>query len=405
MTLQTMRLTIRLVAVVLGLLALAWLITRPYDRDHREAVLAQLRYLEGRLDGGAAEEMQRLFPEGYVFTWALYGAAAAQTARQPGVDGAQRTHLLTEAERAVAAVRSERARATFAHRMDPPYGAFYTSWSLYVLAEYVRAAGPQHVAPETPAAFTALCDQFAQTLEQSPSPFLASYPGATWPADTTPGIAALGIHDQVLDPRYGPTIARWVSAARGRLAPPLGALSHTAHPSSGIPSGGVRGGSLALMSRLLVEADPAFSREQYALLRAHFLDDLLGLPGLLEYPRGTEGEGDVDTGPLIFGFAGPATVVGAAAARVHGDEALAAALLGTVDVLGFPVEWGGRRRYAGGVMPIGDAFLAWARASPLPDREQGAGMWERKRWFVPFHLLSALLAGLLFWVGYRRVWK
>jgi hypothetical protein len=160
----------------------------------------------------------------------------------------------------------------------------------------------------------------------------------------------------------------------------------------------VRGGSLALMSRVLVDADPDFAREQYSILRSSFVDYRLGMPGVREYPHGVEGTGDVDSGPLVLGFAGPAVVVGPAAARVHGDLEVANVLLGVVEAFGFPLQFRGRRSYAGGLLPVGDAFLAWARASALPETGTGDD-WTRilpRAWYMPFHLFAVFVSGLVF---------
>jgi hypothetical protein len=392
--------------VLLGIisLALAFLLllnVRLHRPGGPSTVQAQLRYLEGALGDGAAGEMQTLFPEGYVFTWSLYGLASARLAGQLDARDTHRAHLLAETRRALAAIHSETGRSIFEPGMEPPYGAFYASWSLYVLAEYVRAAGPANLPPPVVEGFTRECDRFAQALAAYGSPFLESYPEQVWPADTAPGIAALGIHDAVVAPRYRQTIRRWVADARKRLDPRMGALTHTAEPGTGSPGGGVRGESLALMSRLLVDADPGFAREQYAILREHFLGGVVGITGMREYPHGVEGVADMDTGPLVFGFSGPAVVVGAAAARVHGDLAVADALLGGVEVVGLPLQFGGRRFYVGGTRPVGDAFIAWARTSPAAG--PGHRGWEpMSAWrFVPFHLVSAVVAGVLVGCGLR----
>lgn len=390
-----------LAAISLALVLLLVVNVRLHRPGNLGTAEAQLRSLEEKLGNGAAEEMQELFPEGYVFTWSLYGLSSAQLARQLPPDDARRPHLLAETRRALAAVRSEKGREIFDAEMDRPYGAFHTSWSLLLLAEYVRAAGPRNVPPEVLAEFTREADRFAQALGRYGSPFMESYPEQVWPGDTSPGIAALGIYDATVGPRYGAVIRQWVADARARMDPRLHALTHTAEPRTGRPSGGVRGESLALMSRLLVDADPAFAREQYAVLRAHFLDSVLGVPGFLEYPRGMRGAEDMDTGPLILGFSGPAVVVGATAARVNGDLEVADAVLGGVEVTGVPIQLGGRRTYAFGELPVGDAFIAWAVTSPAGGQAQRT--WEpASQWtFLPFHALSAAIASLLVWWAHR----
>jgi hypothetical protein len=85
-----------------------------------------------------------------------------------------------------------------------------------------------------------------------------------------------------------------------------------------------------------------------------------------EYSAGTDGTGDVDSGPLLLGISLPATVVTLGAARVQGDARLAGALASYGDFAGLPVDTPWTRRYAFGVLPIGDAFLAWSKtARPL----------------------------------------
>lgn len=383
-----------LALVLLALLGLANVrLHRPGDTA---TTIAQLRYLEEALGEGAATRMQDMFPEGYVFTWALYGAACAQIAVSGEVEPSVRDHLLREAHEAVLVVRSDLARSTFPTTLEPPRGAFYASWSLYVLAEYVRAVGPDSVAPELMETFEAEAQALASSLAGPRGPFIESYPGAAWPADAAVGVGALGIFGQVVDSRFDPAVESWVATVRERLNPEFPALGHIA--GAGGRADRARGSSLALMSRVLVEADPDFAREQYELLREHFADYRLGVPGIREYPKGSKGAGDVDSGPLVLGYSGPAVVVGAAAARVHGDRRLADILLGGTELVGFPLEWFGRRRYAGGAVPVGDAFIAWTRSSPSGSTEPWPPLLP-KGWSVPFHLFSALVALFLAWRG------
>jgi hypothetical protein len=157
------------------------------------------------------------------------------------------------------------------------------------------------------------------------------------------------------------------------------------------------------MSRVLVDVDGDFARSHYDALREHFVDQRFLAPGVREYPHGVAGTGDVDSGPILLGYSGPALVVGAAAALAHGDEELARVLLSVTEAAGLPVELRGSRRYAGGFVPVGDAFIAWTRTTPTPP---GPAAEERRRltwtwWWLPAHLLSALFAALVVW----RAWS
>ena len=122
----------RLAANVLAAVLLLWWASfnvRVHVPGRRDTAIAQLRHLSAALDQGAAVQMQSWFPEGDVFTWALYGLASAQVAEALPTSDPRRAEALSEARDAVAHVLSEQARSTFVEGMDPPYGAFYASWS------------------------------------------------------------------------------------------------------------------------------------------------------------------------------------------------------------------------------------------------------------------------------------
>lgn len=160
---------------------------------------------------------------------------------------------------------------------------------------------------------------------------------------------------------------------------------------------------MALLSLILVDVDAQLAKQQYDILRASFIDYVWGVPGAREYPHGIEGGGDVDSGPIILGFSGPAIVVGAGAAIAHGDEDVADALLATAEIFGVPIQINGRRWYAGGRVPVGDAFLAWARtvpAAPDPDMTQYDRVIPRM-WRLPLQALTLLIAILLVRSGVR----
>jgi hypothetical protein len=394
--------SVRLAAVAVAMLWLAALNVRLYKPGSVETAIPQLRFLAKSLAGDGAERMQGLFPEGYVFTWALYGLASAQVARALPPSDPRRAEMLQAARTAVASVESDRGKAPFPPAMEPRYGAFYSSWSLYLRSAVLRASGVEDPIPFDLDTYERDCDRFASALAKSKTPFLETYPGDVWPADTGIGVAALAIHDSVLGKRYPSIIAHWVGAVRRRLDPKFGAMTHAANAIDGTPLGGPRGESLALMSYVLVEVDSTLARQQYDILRRNFVDYTLGVPGVREYPHGVHGPSDIDSGPIILGFSGPATVVGAGAAIANGDAELATTLLATTEALGFPIEVAGRRLYAGGLLPVGDAFLAWARtAAPGPSHVPYAPIVPRW-WRLPFHAVSIVLGALVVYFVVRE---
>jgi hypothetical protein len=315
--------------------------------DGTADVRRQLAYVRAELESGAAEEAQRQFPEGYFFLHALYGLAAVNLGQAP------------EARWALTRLETDAARAQFAGDMQPRWGVFYRGWTNWLRGGIV-ALSPS---AEDTVRFRADSAALAAAFDESATPFLPSYPGRAWPVDSTVALASLALHDRLFPPLYRPILVRWVAGARANLDPGTGLIPHTADIDTGFMTAGARGTSQSLINRFLPEIDAEFSREQYVRFRGLFLSTPLGLgPAVREYPPGVSGPADVDSGPLPLGISLPATVVTLGAARVHRDDSLAGALATFGEVAGLPLDTPSTRRYAFGAVPIGDAFLAWAKS-------------------------------------------
>jgi hypothetical protein len=157
---------------------------------------------------------------------------------------------------------------------------------------------------------------------------------------------------------------------------------------------GARATSQVIILRFLADIEPQWAAEQYALFRRSYVVRRLGLPVVREYPPGRQGSGDVDSGPLILDASMSATTLMLGTARLYGDAALAAALDHSGEALGLPLTFAGRKRYAFGLLPIGDAFLAWSKsATPWygPVLPAAHTPLLPPTWRLPFQLVSLLL--------------
>jgi len=385
----------RTAAVLVTLIALvaAWRLVTPQDTT---GVRRQLTFLRAQLDDGAAQDAQQLFPEGYFFLHALYGLAhvdAGRTAADPAEDA-------REARWALARLESPAGREPFDAGLTPAYGVFYQGWTNW-LRGGILSLGPD---PALRRDFESASAALAAAFDAAPTPYLAAYPGQAWPVDSTVAAASLRLHDKLLPPRYVGTVGRWLAGVRQRLDPATGLLPHTVDPVSGAPTSVARGTSQSIIQRFLVDVDPAFARSQYLRFRSLFVVRPLRLgPAVREYPVGTDGPADVDSGPLPLGVSLSATAVTLGAAAVQGDGRLAGALANYGELIGVPVSTPWSKRYAVGVLPIGDAFLAWsktarpwvaAQPAPLPPA-------VNRVWRLPFLALLAL-AVLLGWLPVAR---
>ncbi|MEV8512104.1 hypothetical protein [Dactylosporangium sp. NPDC051484] len=324
------------------------------------AAVRQLGFLRAELDGGAGDGAQAMFPEGYFFLHALYGLAWVDVGRHR----TDRAEALREARWALSKLDAPQGTAPFSAGLTPRYGVFYAGWTNWLRGGILSLRDAAARDPAEVERFERDSRDLAAAFDASATPFLQAYPEQSWPVDSTVAIASLRLHDALLPARYGDTVRRWLDGARERLDPATGLLPHVTDPRTGTPLEGARATSQSVIQRFLADVDPVFARQQYLRFRELFVVRPLGIgPAVREYPLGTDGPGDVDSGPLPLGVSLSATVVTIGAARVEGDDALAAALSSYGELAGVPLDTPHTKRYALGLLPIGDAFLVWARTA------------------------------------------
>lgn len=363
------------------------------------SAVAQLNFIGEALGSGAGGDMQGLFPEGYFFSHVLYGLSWVQVGLR--ADGDLRDEALREARWALEQLDTY-GHLTFSPNLDPPYGVFYVGWKNW-LRGGILLLDPSDA--ETLARFEADCEALAVAFESRGTPFLPAYPNMAWPVDSVVGIATLSLHDHLLSPSYESVISDWLTMARERLDPVTGLLPHRVDPVTGEGLETARGSSQSIIHRFLPEIDPVWASEQYAAFRGQFVGFLGTVPGIREYPPGMFGLGDVDSGPLINGLSASATVVTMGAAFIHQDRELGETFVHIGESAGLPISLGNTKRYAFGVLPVGDAFLVWSQtAMPLTAQMPPANFPDVvvEWWRLPLHLLSIGVLILLLIPEWRR---
>ncbi len=364
-------------------------------------VLAELRGLRGQLDSGAGDVMQELYPEGYFFAHVLYGLSWVEVGLRSTPGEPLWLEALDEARWASARLDSPAGRAPFSADLVPAYGVFYVGWHSW-LDGGIQLMQPQALRPaDERAAYEAELAALAAAFAAAPAPYLESYPGQAWPVDSVVAVAALRLHDTVAAPLYGATVTHWLDQVRDLSAADGGLLAHRAEPGTGRSLEGPRGTSQSLTARFLTEIDPAGGAAFYRLYRAGFVRPFLGVPGVVEAPGPADwlAEGDVDSGPLLFGFSASATMVALAAAQVNDDAAVRDALIPATEAVGLPLGFGGEKHYALGLLPIGDAFIVWAKTSsrwiPGAAAADALPTIVAPNWRLPFHAVTLGLLALL----------
>ena len=396
------RVAIRLwlaILLLLSLLILYWNIgihglAGPDSTRNRTEVAAQLGYLKGRMHTGAPARMQRMFPEGEAFSYALYGLAWCQLAEQ---DGSFSTEAIEEARWSLAQLESAPVKGRFPLLLPPDHGAFHAGWGTLLLG-HITLLDPSDTLGRL--RFRERCDTIAALFRSCTHPFPPSYNGLAWPADATVAMAALGLYDARVASRYADVRERWSRLVKDRFDA-RHMIPHAWDPEADTCITTARGSSMALMTVLLPEIDSALAVHQYTRFENWFFSIRMGVPAVAEFPQGSKGRGDVDSGPLIFGIGPAATIVGEAASRRNGDPFHVLTFGSTIDAFGFALG-NQERRYVFGALPIADLFIAWGRSMQLaPDRHPRPA--PRFLWFHAWSVASLVLLWGLFLFVRRRV--
>jgi hypothetical protein len=328
-----------------------------------ESVFQQLQYIKHQIqEGHAAEEMQTLYPEGFVFMHALYALAWCDVLADLPPDGMYWQEGIQEVSASLDALDSPRGRGVFNPDLPLTYGAYYRGWTTYVRGRILQLTEPALRDTIQLQRFQNGCKAIETAIRNSDKPYLESYSGLTWPADNVICLAALALHDQVLAPRFGFTINTWVTRLKSTLSVDQPLIAHSYNLEKGQNEEPSRGASQALILYFIHDIDPVFGKSQYQIFRERFLAYRLGLPGIREYPTTGIGLGDIDSGPIVMGIGGAASITGIKTAMKYQDKALAMALHQGVSACLFPGSTAHGRRYLFGQLPILDAFMAWASA-------------------------------------------
>ncbi|MCI5055198.1 MAG: hypothetical protein MRY83_03765 [Flavobacteriales bacterium] len=352
-------------------------------------VYYQLRYLKKVLHQGAADDMQKLFPEGFVFLNAVYALTWANLVSRVDQENTIFKEALQEMDWSLDQILSEKGTSVFSSNLNPSYGAYFKGWSAYVLGKRLNL----DTSISKQLIFKKYCQEIDLAIRNSRSPFLESYHGQCWPADMSLCLASLNLHDQIFEAKYNRTINTWIDSVASRLDSVTGLIPHSTYPISGKLREGGRGCSQSLTLLLLNEIDHPFVDGQFEQYKKLFLTSRFGLPGIREYPEGQIGLGDVDSGPVVLGIGGAASIVGQATMWKFGERSVAIGLRQAIEAFGMGTCHKDEKRYLFGALPIADAFIAWSN-SFINDDEELEIYWA-------FHLFS----GIIFLLVLLICWK
>lgn len=358
-------------------------------------LLKELAFLEESLDNGGDVAMQNIYPEGYVFINSLYGLSWCNVISKLDPKDSLYRQGHTQIEAAFARVNSQTGREAFDETLPLPYGAFYNGWSNYLLGRKLMIEKQADRDSSEVNHFKKTCGAIALQLKNKTYP--ASYYNGVWPCDMMVCVASLSLHDRIFEPTYSKPISSWIERVKLSVDK-TGLIPHSINSRDSSIAEEARGSSQSLMLIFLKDIDPDFASEQFKLYEKLFINTRFGLTGIREYPKGTFGIGDIDSGPVILQMGGAATIVGMQTTALFGKNEISNQINGTIEGLAFPITTRKNRFYLFGKLPMADAFITWAHSNQKFTVKTSP-------FFFIFHLYSlagTILIGVLVWWLWRN---
>ena len=207
-------------------------------------------------------------------------------------------------------------------------------------------------------------------LSASETGLVETYPGETYPVDNAAGVAAVALHAEALEAPRPAVVDDWLARLDRWRDPENGLLVQAVAPDGTTSVDAARASGTALAAYFLSFADRGASRRLYDALRRTCYDPVLGFGAMKEYASAFGGRGDIDSGPLVFGYGISATGFAIGAARIHGDRERFEGLYATAHLFGAPVTQDGMTSFVTGG-PLGDAIL-FAMLTAIPADRGGS---------------------------------
>ncbi len=366
-------------------------------------IIRQQNFIKNELKNNkAGEKMQDIFPEGFVFLHALYGLTWCDLVKaSPKASVSFKRKALEEALFAYNKINTIEAMSTFESDMTPYNGIFYIGWKNYLLSNILEIDTTFKNFENLKYEFEGQCELIKNTLKESNSPYLESYPNQSWPADMILAMASLKKHDIIFIPKYENDINIWLADVKTKVDPATKLIPHKVKSRTGLTSEGARGSSTGLIIKILAEIDPEFAKQQYQIYKELFVSKTFGLPSVSEYPKGINGSADIDSGPIVFGVGFSGTIFSIGTFAKLGDKNFAQMQYKTINAFGFANTSSQQKKYLFGKLPISDAFIAWGRTSQL--KEEVGDLKLSPFWRLPFHFYSLFLITFLWALVFYKV--
>ncbi|MBA4852490.1 hypothetical protein [Emticicia sp. BO119] len=353
-----------------------------------------MNFLKKEIHSGKAEELQQIFPEGFVFFNVIYGLTWCEFINKTEINSPLIEEGFTEIDWAIKQVNSQKGKEAFNKNLTLEYGAFYQGWTTLLLGKKLSLVNQNQRRTIDIESFQLKCEKIANAYSTNEFSYLSSYSSGTWQADNIICLATLALYDKLFAPKYQKVIRKCMNYVESDLDANTGLIPHSVDEKS------PRGSSQSLINVFLPEIDSILARQVYIKYKKHFLDRRLGLVAIREFPKGHAGVSDIDSGPVIWNVGGVASIVGIKAMAVHKDFRIARSLRNNIEGLGFPIIINQQKKYFFGTFPMADAFIAWANVMQIDEQQTLSETNNRATFILITFSINAIVVSLLylFWI-------
>jgi len=192
-------------------------------------------------------------------------------------------------------------------------------------------------------------------MAKRPNMLLETYPNEFYPVDNSSCAASIAVYSKAFG-KYHETVEKWRKNFAMFIDKKTNMLTQAVDEDMASVSE-PRGSGSSLAAYFLIYLDTDLSRRLYEGCRNELLDKPLGFGLMNEYPKEFRHlPGDIDSGPLIWGYSISTTGFILATAKAYNDEQLFEAIFATAWIAGAP-EFDENKLHWKTGGPLGDAIL------------------------------------------------
>lgn len=193
-------------------------------------------------------------------------------------------------------------------------------------------------------------DMMTIRMQKSPVLCAESYPDECWIFCNTFSLAAIKLSDCLNQTDHAEFISKWLSTAKQNLIDTKTGLLRSAFTLDGSPvnsAKGPEGSSIWMACHMLQFIDEPFAEEQYKTACKELMGNVFGFGYSREWPVGSRGNTDIDSGPVVPVFNASPSASGLAliAASAFKDRENFNRLTRSLNTFAFPTETDDRLYY------------------------------------------------------------